>query len=36
MRYIIAGLILMLPLSFIIGYWAGSLQDYLWEQEDDE
>lgn len=36
MRVIIAALILMIPLSFMLGYWAGSLQDYLWEQEDDD
>lgn len=36
MKYILAGLILMLPMSFIAGYLAGTLEDYLFEQGDDE
>lgn len=36
MRYILAALILMLPLSFLLGYFAGSLENYLWEKEDND
>lgn len=36
MRYILAGLILMIPLAFIVGYLAGTMENYLWEKEDND
>lgn len=36
MRIILAALIVMIPLSFLLGYFAGSLENYLWEKEDNE
>ena len=36
MKFLIAGLILMLPMAFLMGYFAGQMEDYLFEREDDE
>ena len=36
MRFVIAALILMIPMAFLLGYFAGSLENYLWEKEDEE
>lgn len=36
MKFLIAGLILMLPVCFLLGYFAGSMQDFLYEREDEE
>lgn len=34
MRFLLAALILMLPISFLLGYFAGSMQDFLYEREE--
>lgn len=36
MRFIIAALILMIPMAFLIGYFAGSMQDFLYERGEDD
>lgn len=36
MKFILAGLILMIPMAFLLGYFAGSMQDFLYERENDE
>lgn len=36
MRVIIAALILMIPMAFLLGYFAGAMQDFLYEREDDD
>lgn len=36
MRFLLAALILMIPMAFLLGYFAGSMQDILYEREDDD
>lgn len=36
MRFLLVALILMIPISFLLGYFAGAMEDYLVEYEDDE
>lgn len=36
MRFLLAALILMLPISFLLGYFAGTMEDYLFEEDDNE
>jgi hypothetical protein len=36
MRFLIAGLILMLPVCFLLGYFAGAMQDILYEREEED
>ena len=35
MKYILAALILMIPMAFLLGYFAGSMQDFLYERGED-
>lgn len=36
MKFLLVALILMIPMAFLLGYFAGSMQDFLYEREDDE
>lgn len=34
MKFLLVALILMIPIAFLIGYFAGTMEKYLWEIED--
>lgn len=34
MKILLAALILMLPISFLLSYFAGTMEKHLWERED--
>lgn len=36
MRFLLAALILMIPIAFLLGYFTGKMQDILYEREDDD
>lgn len=36
MRFLLVALILMIPMAFLIGYFAGAMENYLVEYEDDD
>lgn len=36
MKFLLAALILMIPMAFLLGYFAGSMENYLVEYEDND